>query len=236
MKEIVADGYQPPATHFSSQQLSRDCSYCFRRQETAQVSHSRGVSPFRKRSNNTPALGRINRAGVLFYLFPDSEKGWGSLPHPQSQGIQPSFKTTAFLYSQHINSFNLRQTRGLGHNSGPPGCLFSHPNSQEPQEVPKVLFSGQRIRIQCFPLRSVIGSPHLYKMCMDAALIPLCRQGIRIANYLDDWVICSPTEQQARNNTKVVLTHLQNLGLKLNSRKSCLIPTKVVTYLGLTLD
>lgn len=62
------------------------------------------------------------------------------------------------------------------------------------------------------------------------------RQGIRIANYLDDWVICSPTEQQARNNIKVILTHLQNLGLKLNSKKSCLIPTKVVTYLGLTLD
>ncbi len=57
---------------------------------------------------------------------------------------------------------------------------------------------------------------------MNAALIPLHRQGLRISNYLDDWVICSPTEQQARNNTKVVLGHLQKLGLTLNSKKSCL--------------
>lgn len=122
-------------------------------EELVQVSHGRGIGPFRKRSNNTPALGNIG-AGVLFHLFPDSKKGWGSSSHPQSQGIQPSFKTTAFPYAQHINPFNLHQTRGLVHNSGPPGCLFSYPNSQEPQEVPKVLLSRQCIRVQCSPAPS----------------------------------------------------------------------------------
>lgn len=133
--------------------VSRDCPYCSGRREPVQVSHGRGIGPFRKRSNNTPALGNIG-AGVLFHLFPDSKKGWGSSSHPQSQGIQPSFKTAAFPYAQHINPFNLHQTRGLVHNSGPPGCLFSYPNSQEPQEVPKVLLSRQCIRVQCSPAPS----------------------------------------------------------------------------------
>ncbi len=71
---------------------------------------------------------------------------------------------------------------------------------------------------------------------MNAALIPLRRQGLHIANYLDDWVICSLKEQQARSNTTVVLAHLHKLGLTLNSKKSCLTPTSVVTYLSLNLN
>ncbi len=59
---------------------------------------------------------------------------------------------------------------------------------------------------------------------------------IYIANYLDDWLICTPTEQQARSNTKVVLAHLQNLGPTLNSKKKSITVTRVVTYLGLSLN
>lgn len=71
---------------------------------------------------------------------------------------------------------------------------------------------------------------------MDAALIPLCQQGIRIMNYMDDWLICAPTKQQAWSNTKDVLLHLLRLGLMLNKEKSCLTLCRTVLYLGLVLD
>lgn len=78
-----------------------------------------------------------------------------------------------------------------------------------------------------------------FQWSFKANAIPLRRQGIciaHIANYQHDWLICSPTEQQARSNTKVVLAHLQKLGLTLNSKKSCLTSTSVVTFLGLSLN
>ncbi len=143
--------------------ISRDCPYCFERRDAIQVSERRSVSSFRKIGDNTPALG-IDRAGVLFNLFPDSKERWGSSAHPESQEVQSSFKASALPYALSFNPFNFHQTRGLVHNSGSPGCLFPHPNSQGPQEVPQVLLSGQRLRVQCSPLRSVIGSPHLQQM------------------------------------------------------------------------
>lgn len=144
--------------------ISRDCSYCFQRRDAVQVSERRSVSSFRKRSNNTPAL-RIDRAGVLFNLFPDSKKRWGSLAHSEPQEVQSSFEATALPYALSFNPFNFHQTRGLVHNSGSPRCLFPHPNSQGSQEVPQVLLSGKRLRVRvCSPLRSLIGSPHLHQM------------------------------------------------------------------------
>ncbi len=214
--------------------ISRDCSYCFERRDAIQVSERRSVSSFRKIGDNTPALGS-DRSGVLFDLFPDSEERWGSSAHPESQEVQSSFKASALPYALYFNPFNVHQTRGLVHNSGSPGCLFPHPNSQGPQKVSPILLSGQRLRVQCSPLRSVIGSPHLHQM-YECGTHSSSSQGLRIANYLDDWVISSPTAQQARSNPKVVLAHLQKLGLTLNHKKSCLTPTRVVTYLGLNLN
>ncbi len=140
--------------------ISRDCSYCFERRDAIQVSERRSVS---------------SRTGVLFNLFPDSKERWGSSAHPESQEVQSSFKAFALSYALSFNPFNFQQTRVLVHNSGSPGCLFPHPNSQGPQEVPQILLSGQRLRVQRSPLRSVIGSSHLHQ-CMNAALIPLHRQ------------------------------------------------------------
>ncbi len=143
--------------------ISRDCSYCFERRDAIQVSERRSVSSFRKIGDNTPALGS-DRTGVLFDLFPDSEERWESSAHPESQEVQSSFKASALPYALSFNPFNVHQTRGLVHNSGSPGCLFPHPNSQGPQKVSPILLSGQRLRVQCSPLRSVIGSPHLHQM------------------------------------------------------------------------
>ncbi len=126
--------------------ISRYCSYCFERRDAIQVSERRSVSSLRKIGDNTPALG-INRAGVLFNLFPDSKERWGSLTHPEPQEVQSSFKVSALLYALSFNPFNFHQTRGLVHNSGSPGYLFPHPNSQGPQEVSQVLLSGQRLRV-----------------------------------------------------------------------------------------
>lgn len=48
---------------------------------------------------------------------------------------------------------------------------------------------------------------------MVVALNSLCQQGIRTLNYLDDWLVCAPTEQQARRDTEEVLTHIRRLDL-----------------------
>lgn len=71
---------------------------------------------------------------------------------------------------------------------------------------------------------------------MTAALHPLWSRGMRILPYLDNWLLCSPTKQQAARNTRLLLEHVQKLGLAVNKAKSCLNPVQTITYIGMILD
>ncbi|KAL0173154.1 hypothetical protein M9458_033465, partial [Cirrhinus mrigala] len=67
-------------------------------------------------------------------------------------------------------------------------------------------------------------SPRTFAKCADAALVPLRLQGIRILNYIDDWLILAASKSLAARHRDVVLTHMKTLGLRLNGKKSVLSP------------
>ncbi len=71
---------------------------------------------------------------------------------------------------------------------------------------------------------------------MTAALQPLQAQGIKILPYLDDLLICVPSQSQAVQDTTHPLFHVARLGLTLPFKKSCLVPFHRITFLGVVLD
>lgn len=79
-------------------------------------------------------------------------------------------------------------------------------------------------------------APRTFTKCADAALAPLRQSGIRILNYLDDWLILAQSEREITAHKTVVLQHLENLGFKINLQKSLLTPTQRIAFLGTTLD
>ncbi|XP_056260073.1 uncharacterized protein LOC130186807 [Seriola aureovittata] len=99
----------------------------------------------------------------------------------------------------------------------------------------RFFFQGNAYEYNVLPFGLSL-SPRTFTKCMEAALTHLRRQGIHILNYLDDWLICSPTEHQAQLDTMTVSSLLENLGLAVNGEKSCLVPSQRVEYLGLVLD
>ena len=72
--------------------------------------------------------------------------------------------------------------------------------------------------------------------CTEAAIAPLRRQGIRLATYLDDWLLLAQSEQEARAHTRILLRHLYDLGFVINAGKSMLSPAQGIIFLGLSLD
>lgn len=64
------------------------------------------------------------------------------------------------------------------------------------------------------------------------AIAPLIRQGIRLATYLDDWLLFARSEQDAETHTRILLQHLQDLGFVINGEKSRLSPAQNVIFLG----
>ncbi len=79
-------------------------------------------------------------------------------------------------------------------------------------------------------------APRTFTKCMDAALSPLKQSGMRILNYLDDWLVLAQSESALLSDKFRLLAHIQSLGLTVNMQKSMLIPSKNISYLGVELN
>ena len=87
-----------------------------------------------------------------------------------------------------------------------------------------------QFRVLCFGLTT---APQVFTRLMAPISAILHRYGIRMLRYLDDWLILAEyrtTCIQARDR----LLHLcEELGLQVNHRKSSLVPSQDMTYLGM---
>ncbi len=92
-------------------------------------------------------------------------------------------------------------------------------------------FGGKAYQYRVLPFGLAL-SPRTFTKVVDAVLAPLRLQGIRILNYIDDWLILAQSEMEAARHRDVVLTHMKQLGLRLNAKKSVLSPVQRTTYLG----
>ncbi len=61
---------------------------------------------------------------------------------------------------------------------------------------------------------------------VEGTLNPLREVGVRILNYLDDWLILAQYREQLGNPRDLVLQHLSQLGLRVNWEKSKLSPVQ----------
>ncbi|KAL0200336.1 hypothetical protein M9458_003523, partial [Cirrhinus mrigala] len=79
-------------------------------------------------------------------------------------------------------------------------------------------------------------APRTFTKCMDAALSSLRQRGIRILNYLDDWLVLAQSEAELLSHRSLLLSHLECLGLKVNLAKSALHPSRRISFLGAVFD
>ncbi len=79
-------------------------------------------------------------------------------------------------------------------------------------------------------------SPRVFTKVVEAALVPLRERGVRILNYLDDWLILAQSREQLCAHKDLVLRHLSQLGLRVSWVKSKLVPTQRISFLGMELD
>ncbi len=96
-------------------------------------------------------------------------------------------------------------------------------------------FGGKAYQYRVLPF-GLAWSPRTFTKCVDAALVPLRLQGIRIMNYIDDWFILAQSHQLAVRHRDVVLAHMRKLGLRLNAKKSVLSPVQRTTFLCVIWD
>ncbi|KAL0161559.1 hypothetical protein M9458_045284, partial [Cirrhinus mrigala] len=96
-------------------------------------------------------------------------------------------------------------------------------------------FEGQAYQYKVLPFGLSL-SPRVFTKVAEAALSPLRERGIRILNYLDDWLILAHSWDLVCAHRDMVLNHLAQLGLRVNWEKSKLSPAQRISFLGVELD
>ena len=79
-------------------------------------------------------------------------------------------------------------------------------------------------------------SPRVFVRCTEAALAPLRQQGLRVASYIDDWLLCASSAREVVSDTAKVMSHVTSLGFTINQAKSMTTPTQSTDFIGITLD
>ncbi|KAL0146713.1 hypothetical protein M9458_058053, partial [Cirrhinus mrigala] len=96
-------------------------------------------------------------------------------------------------------------------------------------------FEGRAYQYKVLPFGLSL-SPRVFMKVTEAALSPLWRMGIRILNYLNDWLLIAHSRDLLCEHRDLVLRHLSHLGLQINREKSKLSPVQRISFLSPSLE
>ncbi len=207
--------------------FQRDSSYC-----CELLQRQQGFCP---RSLLSSAQGG-NRGGPLFGpkprrlqpLLSSLEEGWGFVSYTRSAQAE-LLPLQREIQDADAQGHSFPGPRGgLVRHCRLEGCLLPHPGGSETQEVPQVRLRGKGLPIQGSSLWASSGPKDVPQVYGAEGI-----QGIRILNYLDDWLILASSREQVIRHRDSLL---RALGLRLNGQKSVLTPAQQTTFLGVCLD
>ncbi|KAG6937227.1 hypothetical protein G0U57_010216, partial [Chelydra serpentina] len=79
-------------------------------------------------------------------------------------------------------------------------------------------------------------APRVFTKCMAVVAAALRRQRVQVFPYLDDWLIRGNSSSQVLSHIRTTMGMFDRLGLLLNVRKSTLVPTQRIDFIGAILD
>ena len=89
-----------------------------------------------------------------------------------------------------------------------------------------------KFRALCFGLST---APQVFTRVMASVSAMLHRLGIRMLQYLDDWLVLASSREEVIRARDNVLPLCSQLGIAVNLEKSCLIPAQTAMYLRMVL-
>ena len=75
-------------------------------------------------------------------------------------------------------------------------------------------------------------APQVFTMIVKEVKLMALSRGLRLHQYLDDWLIRSQSQEEAQVNTQAVVDLTQSLGWIINQEKSELKPTQMFLFVG----
>ena len=103
-----------------------------------------------------------------------------------------------------------------------------HPNSRK---YLRFCHRSQVFQFTSLPFRLAM-APQVFTMIVKEVKLMALSRGIRLHQYLDDWLIRARSQEEAKVNTQTVVDLTQSLGWIINQGKSELKPTQVFSFVS----
>ena len=79
-------------------------------------------------------------------------------------------------------------------------------------------------------------APRVFSKMMRPVHSRLASLGVNILMYLDDWLVMAPSERQCKEMVRITLEVGETMGLHFNLKKSQLVPSRSIQWLGMRWD
>ena len=103
-----------------------------------------------------------------------------------------------------------------------------HPNSRK---YLRFCYKAQVFQFTSLPF-GLATAPQVFTMIVKEVRLMALSRGLRIHQYLDDWLIRSQSQEESQRDTQAVVDLTQSLGWIINQEKSELKPTQVFSFVG----
>ena len=136
---------------------------------------------------------------------------------PGPEHLEHLFKLRVVQDGDPRGNKNLPTGRGVGHIHRLQRRILPYTNSQSVQEVHASSPPGSVLPVQSPTLWSIHSSHGVHSGGQEVKLMALQR-GIRIHQYLDDWLVRASTHDTCLQHTQTLVTHCQELGWLVKSQ------------------
>ena len=133
------------------------------------------------------------------------------------------------------NHKNLPTGRGVGHFHRFQRHVLPYTHSQSVQEVHAFSPPGSALPVQD-PTFDLSTTPMEFTVVAKEVKLMALQRGIRIHQYLDDWLVRASSPNTCLQHTQTLVTLCQDLGWLVNREKSELILKQVFNFVGYQFD
>ena len=114
-------------------------------------------------------------------------------------------------------------------------AYFQIPVHQSSRKLLWFLLEGTvfQFKALCFGL---LTAPQVFTKVFAAVSVWEHSHGIHLLQYLDDWLVLTSSEAEAKKNFQDLFSLCHSLGIVINEEKSDLIPSHTANYLCMTID
>ena len=110
-------------------------------------------------------------------------------------------------------------------------AYFSIPIHVNDRKHLRFVWRDQLLEFVCLPFGYSL-APRSFTKVLKPAYSHLLMNGVKVSYYIDDTLIVAPSQSECTQSVRKVINLLEFLGFTINHEKSCLQPTREISYLG----